>query len=150
SYFVEMLLSQLPSQVLPEKMHWMNVSTLLGRELLGKDADYGAGIAGAIVADGYMIGGPFGVAALAAVLGAITGCVMLLVRHPQPITGRVPLWRLALYACLLGQLFVLIRGDLGIVLSQFTYYVLLPWACVRILLLRWSTGSWHSGLEPVP
>lgn len=125
SYFSEQLLALLPQQIVPEKKAYMTTANFLSHEFLGATADRGAGVAGAIVVDGYMIGRELGVIVLGAVLGAIAGAVTRGLgrgNHVNPI----PLWQVALLSSWSYQGIVFFRAELTGVVSQLATLVVLP------------------------
>lgn len=140
SYFTESTLSLLPQQIVPEKTAWMNSANFLSRELLGRDADYGAGVAGAVIADGYMIYRHLGVAVLALVYACL---LALAVRAILIDVERTPLYRHLLLAVFASQCFLLIRGDLLLVLNQIIFYLLLPAGVLQLLWIRSPALIWQ-------
>ena len=126
SYFLKAVLWVVPSQVLPEKATWTTTADFLSQELLGSDADRGAGVAGAMVGTGYVVHGVAGVLVLAAVLGAIGGAVVRLLVGPAALASGERIWRVGLLASFGSQTFWFIRGDLQSVLSMIVYGVCLP------------------------
>ncbi len=142
-YFSEAVLSLLPVQVVPEKVSWVTTTTLLSRALLGHMADRGAGVAGATVADGYITWGVPGVAVVGFVIGAVPALMLRLLLDGAR-QGEVVLWRVALAVTFTAQCFVLLRGDLAILLLQALYYVFLPALFVRYVLQPRRSSPWQA------
>ena len=145
-YFLEQVLGVLPRQLVPEKMSWQRTGDFLSVNLLGKRAsEAGQGIAGAMVGDGYWIGRELGVAVLALVLGLLVAAVVrsLVVRR----SGSPRMYQVALLACFCSRLFSIIRGDLGIVLTDVLYAVVIPAIFLYMLLLRRPDSVW---MRPIP
>ncbi len=127
SYFSESILSLLPQQIVPEKLRYMNTSAFLSREFLGGAADVGAGIAGAIIADGYMIGRELGVIVLGVVLGGIGGGISrALATGSQQADGQPMLWQVVLLVSWSLQGIPFFRNDLSVVVSQLGSVVVIP------------------------
>lgn len=141
SYFSEALLGLLPQQIVPEKVSYMNTATFLSRELLGSAAARGAGVAGSIIVDGYMIGRELGVLALAIVLGLIAGGVTLsLSRGRAAEGGRPRLWQATLLLSTPALCVVFYRNDLSAVISQTLTTVAMP-AALFALFVALSPGT---------
>lgn len=127
SYFSEGVLGLLPQQVIPDKLLYMHTATFLSRELLGPAAASGAGVAGAIIVDGYMIARELGVLVLGLVLGLVAGGTVRLLFRGRTEEGRRPrLWQtvVLLSTPTLGIAFY--RNDLSGVLSTALTTVFLP------------------------
>lgn len=147
-YFVEQVASLLPQQMLPDKMGWMRMAQFLSNELLGREASRGAGIAGAMVADGYWMGRDVGVAILAAVLGVLVGVVVRWCVRGR-VEGGVALWWVVLLAGFCSRLFFVIRGDLGIVLTEIVVDVAAPAFVISLLTARYPGTRWSAILHRV-
>ena len=127
SYFSESILALLPQQLVPEKLRYMNTSTFLSREFLGAAADAGGGIAGAIIADGYMIGRELGVIVLGGVLGGLAGGITrALGTGSQFAEGRPMLWQVVLLVSWSLQGIPFFRNDLSVIVSQLGSVVVIP------------------------
>lgn len=140
-YFSESILGLLPQQIVPEKVSYMNTASFLSMELLGPVALSGAGVAGAIIVDGYMIGRELGVLVLALVLGMLAGgSVRLLSRGRARDGGQPRLWQtvVLLSTPALGVTFY--RNNLAAVLSQTLTTLLVP-ALLFALLVAFSPKS---------
>jgi hypothetical protein len=143
SYFTESVLSLLPQQLVPEKLRYMNTSTFLSREFLGQAADAGAGIAGAIIADGYMIGRELGVIALGAVLGGIAGSISrALATGGRSADGRPQLWQVVLLVSWSLQGIPFFRNDLAVVISQLGSVLLIPAALFALWVGLSPSSPW--------
>ena len=138
AYFTESLLSLLPQQIVPDKLHYMNTTTFLSREFLGRAADVGGGVAGAIIADGYMIGRELGVIALGAVLGALAGGINRALSWSGHREGAQPmLWQVVLLVTWSSQCIPFYRNDLSVVISQLFSVVGIP----TVLFVAWVSLS---------
>lgn len=127
SYFTESVLGLLPQQIVPEKVGYMNTALFLSRELLGSAATNGAGVAGSIIVDGYMMGREVGVLILAAVLGLIAGGVTRALSAGRPSEGFRPrLWKSVLMLSTPALGVVFFRNDLNAVISQTLTTVVMP------------------------
>ncbi|MDB4929459.1 MAG: hypothetical protein JWM10_1943 [Myxococcaceae bacterium] len=143
SYFTESILTLLPQQLVPEKLRFLNTSTFLSREILGSAANSGGGIAGAMIADGYMIGRELGVVVLGAVLGTIAAGVTFSLGHGAKIGGeRVGprLWQVVLLVSWSFQGIAFYRADLTVILSQIATLLVVPALCFS-LWVSLSPGS---------
>lgn len=148
-YFGEQLLQLLPAQLAPEKMRQVNTADFLANELIGYGR-YASGVAGAMVGDGYLMGGTLGVLALAAVLGLIFG---LVVRWGMSgPNGQAVLWRYLLMVMISVQSTQYIRADLSVVLVQILYYVVMPALAMRLLSDSGvvTTAGWARRLVTLP
>ncbi|MFO0647405.1 MAG: hypothetical protein U0326_14290 [Polyangiales bacterium] len=129
-YFAEQLIQLLPAQLAPEKMRQVNTADFLANELIGYGR-YASGVAGAMVGDGYLMGGTLGVICLSAVLGLTFG---LVVRWGMSgANGQAVLWRYLLMVMISVQATQYIRADFSVVLVQILYYVVLPGLAMRVL-----------------
>lgn len=139
SYFTESVLSLLPQQIVPDKLQFMNTTTFLSREFLGRAADIGGGVAGSIIADGYMIGRELGVIVLGAALGALAGGLNRALIWSGHREGVQPmLWQVVLLVSWSSQCIPFYRNDLAVVLSQLMSVVGIP----AVLFAAWA------GLSP--
>lgn len=129
-YFGEQLLQLLPAQLAPEKMRIVNTADFLSNELIGYGR-YASGVAGAMVGDGYFIGGTLGVVALSVVLGLIFGAVVRWGMSGS--NGQAVLWRYLLMLMISVQSTQYIRAELSVVLVQILYYVVMPALLMRVL-----------------
>lgn len=147
AYFPETFGAILPVQIVPMKGEWMNTANFLSRGLLGRQADYGAGVAGAVVVDGYMMFNELGVLIIGVVLGAILAGVVrgLLYYNPKLAVGP-PLWRVLLLMTFNGQTTQIIRNDPGGVLNLIAYYIVLPALVFWVVLRQDSHSVWN---EPI-
>lgn len=129
-YFVDSIIQLLPAQIAPEKLQIRATAEFLSDELLGRSRR-GGGVAGTIIGDGFLIGGDLGVVVLGVVLGLILG---LLVRWGLGGgNGRTTFWRYTLVLMASVQTTQYVRADLGVVLTQILYYVILPATFIRLL-----------------
>jgi len=146
-YLVWSVLQLVPSQLLPYKFEWYATSDILAGEMLRDAAALGGGTAGAMIGDGYRLGGVWGVPVLAALLGAIFGLAQrwLHAGVRWGIQGPV-LLKVALLAGLYGWTFNIIRADLSVLLYTLLYNVVIPWLVLSALLNR-RTSVW---VKPVP
>jgi hypothetical protein len=143
SYFSESILSLLPQQLVPEKLRYMNTATFLSREFLGRAAEAGAGIAGAIIADGYMIGRELGVIVLGAVLGAIAGAITrALSLGSARSDGRPMLWQVVLLASWSMQGIPFFRNDLAVIVSQLGSVLFIPVVLFALWVSLAPTSPW--------
>lgn len=128
SYFTESILGLLPQQLVPEKVRYLNTATFLSRELLGPAASSGGGgVAGSIIADGYMIGRELGTIVLGAVLGAIAGAITRALSAGGRQVGSGPmLWQVVLLVSWSLQGIGFFRNDLSGVISQLLSVLLIP------------------------
>lgn len=134
SYFTESILGLLPQQIVPDKLQYMNTTTFLSREFLGRDSDRGGGVAGAIIADGYMIGRELGVIVLGAVLGALAGGINRALSWSGHRAGAQPmLWQVVLLVSWSSQGIPFFRNDLSTVISQLFSVVGIP----AVLFAAW-------------
>lgn len=134
SYFTESILGLLPQQIVPDKLRFMNTTAFLSREFLGRDADRGGGVAGAIIADGYMIGRELGVMVLGAVLGALAGGINRALSWSGHREGSQPmLWQVVLLVSWSSQGIPFFRNDLSTVISQLFSVVGIP----AVLFAAW-------------
>ncbi len=130
-YFAEQFIQLLPAQLAPQKMHIISTADFLSNELIGYSR-YASGVAGAMVGDGYLMGGTLGVIALAAVLGLTFG---LVVRWGMSGPGgQAVLWRYLLMVMISVQATQYIRADYSVVLVQILYYVIMPALVMRVLV----------------
>ena len=138
SYFTESILALLPQQMVPDKLRFMNTTNFLSREFLGRAADIGGGVAGAIIADGYMIGRELGVIVLGAVLGAIAGAINRALSWSGHRDGAQPmLWQVVLLVSWSSQSIPFYRNDLSSVISQLLSVVGIP----AVLFAAWASLS---------
>jgi hypothetical protein len=134
AYLVHGVLVMVPIQLIPGKANWAITRDLLSTRLLGRSAELGSGVAGTAVGDGYLFAGETGVFALAGLFGIILGRVRTWGMHgPRVHTGPVFL-KLVLLAGFTGFCYVLIRSDLGEVLTCVVYTVVIPWWVLSGLL----------------
>jgi hypothetical protein len=145
-YYPRSALNLLPLQVIPSKRQWVQGATFLSGELLRTDyRDYGSGVAGAIIADGYMMDHERGVLVLSLVLGVLAAFVSRWLLLPRRGAAGPRLWAIAIYAATLVQMANYVRGDLATIVMYLTYYTLFPWALLSFV--RWRTDSpWHQEL----
>jgi hypothetical protein len=147
SYFGNQLIQILPGQIVPEKATVFNMSEFLSNELIGYGR-YASGTAGAMVGDGLFMGGTIGVIVLSALLGLIFG---LVVRWGMsPTNGRPMLLRYCLMLMISVQSTQNIRADLGVVLIQTLYWLVIPAVLMRIIFESGflSNTLWVRTLEP--
>lgn len=131
-YFYDTLIQLLPGQLAPEKRLAFNTSNFLSNEFIGYTRRGGGGTAGAILGDGYFMGGTLGVIALAVVLGVTLG---LVVRWGMSGDGGRPvLWRYLLMLMICVQTTHYIRADYSVVLVQILYYVVIPAVAMRLAM----------------
>ena len=148
SYYSENLIGLLPQQIVPQKRDFMNTANFLSHELLGSAADRGGGVAGAIIAAGYMTGRELGVLVLGGVLGAITAAVVRVLSAGSRQTGGRPrLWQVALLMCWAPQGLFLFRNDLGFILTQILSVIVLP-AGVFMVVHTLDPGTAWQALVP--
>jgi len=139
SYFTESILGLLPQQIVPDKLRFMNTTTFLSRAFLGREADRGGGVAGSIIADGYMIGRELGVLLLGTVLGALAGGINRALSWSGHRAGAQPmLWQVVLLVSWSSQSIPFFRNDLSTVISQLFSVVGIP----AVLFAAWA------GLSP--
>jgi hypothetical protein len=145
-YFAEQVLSLLPRQLVPDKMGWMHMADFLSSEFLGREAARGAGVAGAMVADGYWMGGDFGVGVLAAVLGLLLAVLVRTCLRDDRQRKGVALWWVVLLAGFCSRLFFVIRGDLSLVLTEVLYDMVMPAIAVGFFVWRYPASAWNRTL----
>jgi hypothetical protein len=124
SYFTESVLSLFPQQLVPEKVHFMGTANFLSHELLGSSASAGAGVAGSIIVDGYMIGRELGVIVLGATLGAVSGGIARALSGGR--AGRPMLWEVVILMSWSLQGIHFFRNDFAAILSQMASVIALP------------------------
>lgn len=128
--FRSVLMSLVPSQLLPEKMNWRYTHDTLSNVLLGERtvAETNAGVAGTVIGDGYRTWGMWGVALLGLVDGLLVGLACRWLGQAPLVSSSQPfrVLRVALLATLGGMSFLVIRSGLGELLAYIAYYIALP------------------------
>jgi hypothetical protein len=140
-------LSVVPSQLLPGKLDWPPTDNLLSLEMLGSAAVQGFGVAGSAIADGFRIGGLWGVGFSAALLGSLLGAAYRWLNSPGASTGGPQLLRVALAAGYFAWCFAFVRGDFALMLNVTFYVLILPWTVFRLALSGRARRAW---LDPMP
>jgi hypothetical protein len=142
-------LSLIPSQLMPSKLAstWAETGDVLAINMIGASQfAKGGGVGGAVLADGFRIGGgPWGVCLIAVIFASILGAF---VRWMTALPEKGPqLLRVALSAGYLAWIFLFIRGDLQIVLSVTLYNLVVPWLILKFALDEYAAARW---LRPMP
>ena len=147
SYFSESILGLLPQQIIPEKVTYLSTANFLSRELLGPVAASGAGVAGAMIVDGYMIGRELGVLVLGLVIGLIAGsAVKFLYTGRGTEAGRPRLWQLVVLLSTPAFSISFYRNDLPAVISSGLTTLFLPAVLFATLVAFAPHSPWA---EPV-
>lgn len=148
-YFVENVLSLLPQQMYPDKLLWVPTGAQLTRLLIGRTAaDEGtSGVAGSIVADGYQIERELGLMILALVMGAIYGLAARAVGIGAGHPRRAQLVQLCIFLTYVPQAYNYVRSDLGQVLVQLLYHLLIPLVGAKMLRGVVSGEAWYRPVE---
>jgi hypothetical protein len=143
SYFTESVLSLLPQQIVPDKVHFLGTANFLAHQLLGRAADLGSGIAGSMIVDGYMIGRELGVIVLGAVLGVVAGgIVRVLSVGSERADGKPMLWAVVLLMSWSLQSIHFYRNDFAAIVSQVGSVIVLP-SLIFLLWVRLTpTSPW--------
>lgn len=140
THLLEGVLGVVPSQLLPSKLASTATDVLLGRALLGPSAvARGSGVAGSVIADGFRAGGLLGVGLSAMLLGSLVGAVY---RWLNSAMRNPPLLKLALFAGYMALGFMVVRGDVGLVVVITFYNVIVPWVALRFILQGRSALQW--------
>jgi hypothetical protein len=147
SYFVDLALTPVPSQLRPDKPQPM--SEFLTREILGDDlVEAGVGVAGSTLAEGYLAEEEIGVVLVAIALGLLCGAVVRGLGRRDPRRGGTPIWQMVLLACFASQAVLFVRGDFGELMVYALYYVLVPALAMRIYLRLRPSSRWTVALAP--
>ncbi len=141
---IRSVLMVIPSQILPEKMHWATTTDILSKDMEGEAYDEGNGMAGAIIVDGYRFAGEAGVPLLAFILGGILAVFHNIMNNYTRSTNQADiLIRIGLMAGLYSSLFDIIRGDLGGLIVKIVYFVIIPWALINFIYIRRHNYSYR-------
>jgi hypothetical protein len=144
-------LSVVPSQLLPGKLDWPPTANLLSLEMLGSAAVQSGGVAGSAIADGFRIGGLWGVGLSAALLGSLLAVVYRWLNASTASTGHPQLLRAALAAGYFAWCFAFVRGDFALMVNVTFYVVILPWTVLSLALSGRARRTWLDHMpHPVP
>jgi hypothetical protein len=126
-YILRSVSGVVPSQLLPDKMHWLSTGDTLSVVLLGERAvrRSNAGVAGSVIADGYRTGGFWGIGLLGAMEGVLVGLVCRRLAG-SPWNSGLGFFRAALVAALCSMSFLVIRSGIGELLAYMVWYVAAP------------------------
>lgn len=139
AYLLQLLLSGVPSQILPEKLNWTHTYDILDNTMLGHQAELGAGVAGTSIGDGYRFGGVGGVISVGIVLGFIYGKMERILNSGfRPQIEGPPLLKVFLIAGNYGLLFGAFRNDLEDAVLTLMYYFLGPLIVLRLVHKKWA------------
>ena len=151
NYLLRSTMSVIPSQLFPRKLEWRFTSDVLSTILLGDQTvkTTNAGVAGAVVGDGYRSGGILGIVAIALLLGSVYGIAQrwLMADVREGLQGPA-LLKCALVAGFYGFIVYVIRGGLGEILGILLYNVIVPWLVLSVTLKGTRIG--RAWLAPLP
>jgi|Deesub1362B_J571_1020462.scaffolds.fasta_scaffold04907_1 hypothetical protein len=146
-YLAQNILAPLPKQILPLSLQEKPTNQILSTELLGELALAGAGVAGAIIVDGYRLAGVPGIPILAAILGLIFAVAQNWLTKGVPRGAKGPmLLKIILIAGLYGCLYNLIRSSFGTIITMLFYWVCMPWILVNFILAKYPNNILTSHL----
>jgi hypothetical protein len=126
----------LPSQIAPWKGRFEGTANALSLSLLGGDAvRMGGGVAGAIIVDGFRLGGSIGNAIIGSLLALLYfGVQYWEVKEVRSRASMIPLYKLVLCAGFSVNAVNVVRGDLPSIIGFIVYYVVTPGIIITLLL----------------